>query len=467
MQAQPTAATVRCGPLSRGRPDAGHLLFACASISAAMVSPVMHRTTRPARSGLPLLTLPTLPRIATRLAALLVLVGTVVVSLLTGVSAASAHGFSSVVYADVSGKGTGVVQARLGLEYDLMLVSVGTSEHDDRLYRQGQAAWDDGDHPGMVRAAEAHHDSISKYLFDRFSVTSGGKECTGTLQDSLRVDVQDEVPYAEVVADFACPAPGRTDPGHVVESRLFPDSETFVKDTKTIVTYDVDAKQGTATLDASQPTFSTEQSAGQRFWEFFTLGAEHLLTGIDHILFLIALIAGSRRLREVVYTASAFTIAHSITFILAALGVVSPPSIVVEPLIALSIAAVAGWYLWRLATRRSRADELVLTDQGRFALDRSGWSRLAVVFAFGLIHGLGFDGALGIHEAFSWQLLVSLLIFNVGIEAVQLAIIAVVFPVLALLRRRVPGVATWVTGTVAAGVAVMGLVWFVQRLWGG
>ena len=464
MQAQPTAATVRCGPLSRGRPDAGHLLFACASISAAMVSPVMHRTTRPARSGLPLLTLPTLPRIATRLVALLVLVGTVVVSLLTGVSAASAHGFSSVVYADVSGKGTGVVQARLGLEYDLMLVSVGTSEHDDRLYRQGQAAWDDGDYPGMVRAAEAHHDSISKYLFDRFSVTSGGKECTGTLQDSLRVDVQDEVPYAEVVADFACPAPGRTDPGHVVESRLFPDSETFVKDTKTIVTYDVDAKQGTATLDASQPTFSTEQSAGQRFWEFFTLGAEHLLTGIDHILFLIALIAGSRRLREVVYTASAFTIAHSITFILAALGVVSPPSIVVEPLIALSIAAVAGWYLWRLATRRSRADELVLTDQGRFALDRSGWSRLAVVFAFGLIHGLGFAGALGIHEAFSWQLLVSLLIFNVGIEAVQLAIIVIVFPPLSLLRRKAHRASLWVTGVVTAGVFVMGMIWFVQRL---
>lgn len=424
-----------------------------------MVGPVKHRSTRPVPAGLPLL-----PPFVARVLAALVLLGTLTASLLGGATAASAHGFSSVVYADVSGEGSDVVRARLGLEYDLMLVSVGTSEDDDALYRQGQAAWDDGDDAGMVRAAEAHHDSISRYLFDRFSVTSGGQECTGTLDDTVRVDMQDEVPYAQVVADFRCPPAGHTASGHVVESRLFPDSETFVRDTKTIVTYDVDDKAGTATLDADQPSFSTEQSAGQRFWEFFTLGAEHLLTGIDHILFLIALIAGSRRLREVVYTASAFTIAHSITFILAALGVVSPPSIVVEPLIALSIAAVAGWYLWRLVRRRSRADELVLTDQGRFALDRSGWSRLAVVFAFGLIHGLGFAGALGIHEAFSWQLLVSLLIFNVGIEAVQLAIIVIVFPPLSLLRRKAHVASLWVTGAVTAGVFVMGMIWFVQRL---
>jgi hypothetical protein len=424
-----------------------------------MVGPVKHRSTRPGSAGLPLL-----PPFVARVVAALVLLGTVVASLLGGASAASAHGFSSVVYADVSGTGSDVVRARLGLEYDLMLVSVGTIEDDDALFRQGQAAWDDGDDAGMVRAAEAHRNSIARYVFDRFSVTSGGQECTGTLDDTVRVDMQDEVPYAEVVADFRCPPAGHTASGHVVESTLFPDSETFVRDTKTIVTYDVDAKSGTATLDADQPSFSTEQSAGQRFWEFFTLGAEHLLTGIDHILFLIALIAGSRRLREVVYTASAFTIAHSITFILAALGVVSPPSIVVEPLIALSIAAVAGWYLWRLVRRRSRADELVLPDQGRFALDRSGWSRLAVVFAFGLIHGLGFAGALGIHEAFSWQLLVSLLIFNVGIEAVQLAIIVIVFPPLSLLRRKAHIVSLWVTGAVTAGVFVMGMIWFVQRL---
>ena len=79
---------------------------------------------------------------------------------------------------------------------------------------------------------------------------------------------------------------------------------------------------------------------------------------------------------------------------------------------------------------------------------------------------LGFAGALGIDEPWSWQLLWSLLVFNVGIEAVQLAVIAVVFPVLALLRRRAPRVGLSATGLVSAVVSVTGLVWFVQRLWG-
>jgi len=433
-----------------------------------IVWPVIPGTPRTASRRRSPRTTAVLARVAATVLGALVLLGTVLVALVGGAAPASAHGFSSVVYAHVTSEDSGVVRARLGLEYDLMLVSVGTSEHADAFYRQGQAAWDDGDFPAMTRIAEQHRDTMADYVLDRFSVTSGGRECRGTLQQPMHVDMQDEVPYAEVVADFRCPTTSaHTVAGHGVTSTLFPDSETFVKDTKTIVTYAVDAQEGSATLDADRPSFSTEQSAGARFWEFFQLGAEHLLTGIDHILFLVALIAGSRRLREVVFTASAFTIAHSITFILAALGVVSPPSIVVEPLIALSIAAVAGWYLWRLFRRRSHADELIVPDGGRFALDRAGWTRLAVVFAFGLIHGLGFAGALGIHEAFSWQLLVSLLIFNVGIEAVQLAIIVIVFPPLSLLRRKAHRASLWVTGIVTAGVFVMGMIWFVERLAAG
>jgi hypothetical protein len=89
------------------------------------------------------------------------------------------------------------------------------------------------------------------------------------------------------------------------------------------------------------------------------------------------------------------------------------------------------------------------------------------VFGFGLVHGLGFAGALGIQEAWSWTLLWSLLVFNVGIEAVQLGIIAVVFPLLLLLRRRAPLAGLWVGVAVAAVVTVMGLVWFFERILGG
>jgi hypothetical protein len=390
-----------------------------------------------------------------------------IVASVLGASGASAHGFTSVVYANVGSPEPSSVRAELALEYDLMLVSVATSENDDPFYEAGQPSWENGDFPGMTAAVDEHMESLSAYVLDRFHVSAyGDAACVGALSDEVSVDLQDEVPYAHVVVDFACPEMGETQHGHVIESSLFPEDEGFVRDTKTIVVYDLDDKSGSATLDEGQPSFSTEQAWYERFWEFFLLGAEHLLGGLDHILFLVALIAGSRRLREVVLAATAFTIAHSVTFILAALGVVSPPGSVVEPTIALSIAVVAGWYLFRVVRRGSHADELVVSSENHFALDRAGWVRLAVVFGFGLIHGLGFAGALGIQEAFSWQLLWSLLIFNVGIEVVQLAIIVIVFPLLVLLRRHAHRVSLWVTGLVTAGVAVMGIVWFVQRLMG-
>jgi hypothetical protein len=82
------------------------------------------------------------------------------------------------------------------------------------------------------------------------------------------------------------------------------------------------------------------------------------------------------------------------------------------------------------------------------------------------MHGLGFAGALGIDEPFSWPLLGSLLVFNVGIEAVQLTVILAAFPLLLLLRRHMPRTGLIVGIVVAGGVAVMGLIWFVQRVAG-
>jgi hypothetical protein len=86
-----------------------------------------------------------------------------------------------------------------------------------------------------------------------------------------------------------------------------------------------------------------------------------------------------------------------------------------------------------------------------------------VVFSFGLVHGLGFASALGIDQSASWSLLSSLVVFNLGIESVQLGLILLTFPALALLRRRAPLYNVGATGTIAAAVCAMGLVWFVQR----
>ncbi|HEY0247501.1 MAG TPA: HupE/UreJ family protein [Gryllotalpicola sp.] len=375
---------------------------------------------------------------------------------------AEAHGFSSVVYADVKPGESGRVRAVLLLEYDLLVVSAADAQGDDALFREGTPAFDNGDAQAEAAAIEHHGDAVLGYVAGRFTVSSGGVVCAASREHGVNMTEKDGAPYAALTFDYACPKPSDA---HVIGSTLFPDAEGYVRDTKTVLTYAVDGRTGSAALDAQQPSFTTEQSTGERFWEFFRLGAEHLLTGIDHILFLLALIAGSRRLREVVYAATTFTLAHSITFILAATGLVSVPSRVVEPIIALSITAVAAWYLWRLWRHRDAATRLDIS-RGPLGLDRPGWLRLGVVFVFGLVHGLGFASALGIDEPWSWTLLWSLLVFNLGIELVQLSIIAVVFPLLALLRHRLPHIGIWVTAALAVVVSVAGLIWFVQRVLG-
>ena len=387
------------------------------------------------------------------------LLAAVIVSLT--LAPAFAHGFSSVVYVDADSPENGHVRTQLGLEYDLLVVSAADLEHDDALFQAGTAAFDDGDPVKQAAVLNAHADSIVRYVTGRFRVASGTTTCAPARVGGVTFSQRDGVPYAFLTLDQTCPSAG----AYQVTSTLFPDSEGYVRGTKTILTYTVDGFSGSAALDAGHPSFSTGQPWTQRFWEFFRLGAEHLLTGLDHILFLLALIAGSRRLREIVLVATSFTLAHSVSFVLAALGLVDVPSGVVEPIIALSIAVVAAWYLWRIWRYGDRAVDLDPTG-GHFSLDRAGWTRLGVVFCFGLVHGLGFAGALGISQAWSWTLLWSLLVFNLGIEAVQLGLIIATFPLLMLRRRRAPRVGLWATGALAGGVTVAGLVWFVQRVGG-
>ncbi|MFF5177257.1 HupE/UreJ family protein [Micromonospora sp. NPDC000316] len=380
-----------------------------------------------------------------------------------GTGPASAHGFSSTVYAKIAAGDEGHIRTAVDLEYDLLIVSAADADGDDPLFQAGTAAFEAGDTGAQAAALRSHASTVLTYVSDRLSVTSRGAACRPSQVGDATIGEREGVPYANLVLDWTCTELADE---HEVRSGLFPDGEGYVKGTKTIVTYEIDGRSGSAALDAANPSFSTAQAWYERFGEFFLLGAEHLLSGIDHILFLLALIAGSRRLREIVLAATSFTLAHSVTFMLAALGLVEVPGAIVEPVIALSIAVVAGWHLWGIWRRGGHATDLDAAGRGHFSLDRSGWIRLGVVFCFGLVHGLGFAGALGIDEAWSWTLLWSLLVFNIGIEVVQLGIIAVVFPLLLLLRRRAPKAGLWATGAVSAGVSIMGLVWFVQRLSG-
>ncbi|MFE7406634.1 HupE/UreJ family protein [Isoptericola sp. NPDC057559] len=412
------------------------------------------------------MTLRTRARTASRRGAVLAALAVLGLTGLAAVAAAptaAAHDATTDAYARVTAGDGADVHVELDLEYDLLMKSAWlTAEAYDA---RGAAAQD-------AQLAQ-HADEVAAYVTERFQVAAGADRCTPALAGDPTVGDRGGTPYATVVLDYACPvgSDGSAET-HTLFSALFPDSETFVHTTETMVALDLDDEQGSAVLTPSEPTVTTgEHRTAHRLGAFFVLGAEHLLLGPDHLLFLLALIVGSRRLRDVVLVATSFTVAHSVTFLLAATGAVRAPGALVEPVIAISIAAVAAGHLWALRPgappRLDTLGDAAREPRARWHdLTRADVTRLAVVFAFGLVHGLGFAGALGLDEPWSWGLLGSLLVFNVGIEAVQLGLIAVAFPLLVLLRRRAPRTARWVTAAAAAAVAAVGLFWFVERVLG-
>ncbi|GAA4692817.1 HupE / UreJ protein [Promicromonospora umidemergens] len=406
------------------------------------------------------------------LAGLVTAVGTA--ALLASVAPhAAAHDATSDVYAEVTptasagaapddGGSAADVTAVLDLEYDLLMKSAWLRSE----------AYEATDRDDQLAQLDQHERAVDGYVTDRFAVTYDGEPCAPALFAADVVE-RGERPYASLTYSFACD--GEPEGVHEVSSALFPDAESFVHSTETIVRYTLDEEDGSAVLTAASPTLTTgENRLLKQVGEFFVLGGEHLLFGLDHVLFLLALLIGARRLRDIVWTATAFTVAHSVTFLLAALGVVSVPAMVVEPVIAASIAVVAAVDLYLIWRGPGGAPPGTVRDGLRWRADAgargalTAWERwrLPVVFAFGLVHGVGFAGALGIDAAWSWTLLWSLLSFNVGIEAVQLGIIAVVFPLLVLLRVRAPRTARWVLGAATAGIVAVALYWVVERLAG-
>jgi hydrogenase/urease accessory protein HupE len=177
--------------------------------------------------------------------------------------------------------------------------------------------------------------------------------------------------------------------------------------------------------------------------QYLWLGYTHILPkGLDHILFVLGIFLLSPRLRPMLLQVTAFTIAHSITLGLSIYGLVSLPSRIVEPLIALSIAYVA---IENLITRELKP-----------------W-RLALVFMFGLLHGLGFAGVLRDLGLPRGEFLTALLTFNLGVEGGQLTIIAAAWLATILFVKR-PWYRERVVIPVSLAIAATGLYWMVARL---
>lgn len=178
--------------------------------------------------------------------------------------------------------------------------------------------------------------------------------------------------------------------------------------------------------------------------EFLRLGVEHIWTGYDHLLFLFALLVVCTSFRSTVAIITCFTLAHSLTLALATLNVVHVPSRWVEPLIAASIVFVGVENLVRRGAE----------PPGRWAL----------TFVFGLVHGFGFAGILrdlGLGSA-KGGILMPLFSFNLGVELGQIAIAAIVLPIVWRLRRTEAFVARGVPA-LSAVVTLMGLYWLLAR----
>jgi len=228
---------------------------------------------------------------------------------------------------------------------------------------------------------------------------------------------------------------------------------------------------------------------------FVWLGVEHILSGWDHLAFLLGLLVLAAGLRDVLVLATGFTLGHSVTLALSVLGVARPHQPAVEALIGFSILLVATENVWQLGRRRLGVPVLLIAALLALAASHGGVVpplsllglalfaachfallaraarpsrvRALVATGFGLVHGFGFAGIL--HELAIPRpaLLPALLGFNAGVELGQLMVIALLWPVLRLLGRGLPGAGQrHVAQLASAGLAAVGTFWFIGRLFG-
>jgi len=189
---------------------------------------------------------------------------------------------------------------------------------------------------------------------------------------------------------------------------------------------------------SAAPVVQTKSSG----WSFFVMGIWHILSGYDHLVFLFGLVLLRARVKQLLAVVTALTVAHSITLALATLGVLAPSPKIIEPAIALSIAYVG--------------------IENFFVKD--GSKRWRITFPFGLIHGFGFAGALREIDLPKAQIPTALVTFNLGVEAGQLAVMAVVRPLVFFLREKESWFDPKAVRILSGAVAIAGGIWFVTRV---
>ncbi|WP_298853092.1 HupE/UreJ family protein [uncultured Ruegeria sp.] len=204
------------------------------------------------------------------------------------------------------------------------------------------------------------------------------------------------------------------------------------------------------TPDSAVQNIPIEQTTWSVFSAYFQLGFEHILEGWDHLLFVFALFILVRDPWRLVGAVTAFTLAHSITLALATLGVLNVPGPPVEAVIALSIVFLAM--------------EIVKGGEGRFRLSKQKpW---IVCFGFGLLHGLGFAGALAGIGLPSNDIPAALLAFNLGVEAGQLSFVGALAFLVIVWRSLALPISQMATLVTAYGIGSVSMYWLIERISG-
>jgi hydrogenase/urease accessory protein HupE len=322
----------------------------------------------------------------------------------------------------------------------------------------------DANSDGHLTASEveAARGTLKDKVFGRISVTAGGAACSPVItdagltdQDGLLLSGRWDCPSFEKASEkpsdkafgvelaiLSDLSRGHRHVARSIGGGATHDQVLFGDERKFEIAAEL--ATGAQAKNEGEATPAAEGAHKAGFLAFFKMGIEHILTGYDHLVFILGLILARARLRSLLTVVTAFTVAHSITLALAVMNVWVPSSRIIEPAIALSIAYVG--------------------IENFFVKDAS--KRWRITFPFGLIHGFGFAGALREINLPARTIPMALVSFNLGVEAGQLAVLALLLPLVLFLREK-----TWFeprgVRLVSGAVALAGGIWFVARVVSG
>lgn len=305
---------------------------------------------------------------------------------------------------------------------------------------------DDGNETLSLQEIGKHNDVIKAQFSERFLVSNGDEVGKSKFTWIMAPDTNGTEPETDYVVIM-----------HSVEFAAVPEKPALStdlfgsKEGENQIT--IKATYGeiveVAIFRPGAPSHQFFRGGWATFIDYIRIGAEHILSGADHLLFLLTIVIAGAAWRYWLGVVTSFTIAHSITLAISTLGVFSIAPSIVEPAIAASIVIMAGL-------------NLVYRNQVSSGL---GWLRFALVFACGLIHGFGFASAIGAIVQDSGNLTAMLLGFNIGIEAGQFLFLAAILILMFIFKklgwlkivRNIPLVAS-------AIAAIFGLAIFIQRV---